>query len=249
MENKELEGRVSLVTGASGGIGRAVALKLAALGSKVALNYWQHQETAQQVAHEIESFGGETFLIKADVRDSVSVKAMMHAVRDKWDSIDILINNAGILRNELLLRLPEESWDEVIDVNLKGAYLCSKFALLSMMDQNWGRIINISSVAAIRGNIGQTNYSAAKGGLISFTRSLAREVGSRNITVNAIAPGMIETDMMDTIPEKYKQDIMLRLAIPRAGKPEEVAELAGFLAGEHAAYITAQVINVDGGLI
>ena len=249
METRELEGRVSLVTGASRGIGRAVALKLVELGSKVVINYSQNLEMAEQVLYEIERKGGNAFVIKADVKDSASVKSMMRTIRDKWDKVDILVNNAGIIRNELLLRLSEESWDEVLDVDLKGAYLCSKFALLSMMDQGWGRIINISSVAAIRGNIGQTNYSAAKGGLISFTRSLAREVGSHNITVNAIAPGMIETNMMESIPDGYRVDVMSRLAIPRAGKPEEVAELVGFLAGEKAGYITAQVINVDGGLI
>jgi 3-oxoacyl-[acyl-carrier protein] reductase len=246
---RELAGKVAMVTGASRGLGRAIAIRLASLGARVALNYHHRAENARQVAQVIEATGAKTLTIQADVRDASSVKAMMNQVIHEWDKIDILVNNAGIVRNGLLLHMADDAWQEVLDTNLKGAYLCSKYALPSMLDQGWGRIINISSVAALRGNYGQSNYAAAKGGLISLTRSLAREVGSRGVTVNAVAPGLIATDMMQTVPENYQQEIMSRLAIPRVGQPEDVAGLVCFLAGEHAGYITAQVIGVDGGLI
>lgn len=249
MDAKELTGKVALVTGGSRGIGRAISLKLASLGARVAVNYARSEEAAAEVVDSIKAGGAEAAAYQADVRDAASVRAMVRGIAERWDVIDILVNNAGIVRNELLPRLSEEDWDDVIDTTLKGAYLCCRFALRGMLDRCWGRIINISSVAALRGNYGQANYSAAKGGLISMTRSLAREVGSRSITVNAIAPGMIETDMMDTIPEAYRKEVFARLAIPRAGKAEDVAELVAFLSSERASYITAQVIAVDGGLI
>ena len=249
MESKEMEGRVALVTGASRGLGRAIAVRLAASGAKVAVNYLSSDEDAHSVAGEIERQGGKAMLVKADIADSAAVKAMTREIIENWEKIDILVNNAGIVRDNLLPRMPDEAWDEVINTNLRGAYLCTKLALRSMMEQYWGRIINITSLAGLIGNPGQANYSAAKGGLIAFTKSVAREVGSRNITVNAIAPGFITTDMTDKLPQEAKEAILSRIPLKRYGTPDDVAELATFLASERASYITAQVICIDGGVI
>ena len=244
----ELEGRVSLVTGASRGIGKAIALKLASLGSKVAVNYREREAEANSVIEAIASQGGgEAIAIKADVADTEAVKAMVEQVTDRWGSIDILVNNAGITRDTLVLRMGDKDWDEVIDTNLRGAYLCTKFALRSMIRQRRGRIINISSIAGVMGNPGQSNYAASKGGLIAFTKSVAREIGSRNITVNAVAPGFIVTDMTDKLPSERKESVRAIIPLQRFGEPEDVAELVAFLASEKAGYITGQVICIDGG--
>jgi len=249
MEPKELEGKVSLVTGASRGLGRAIALRLASLGSKVAINYLASEQAAASLLKEIEAGGGEAMLAKANVADAKEVRAMVREVVGRWEKLDILVNNAGIVKDDLLPRMADEAWDEVINTNLRGAYLCTKFAVRSMMEQLWGRVINIASLAGLVGNMGQANYSAAKGGLIAFTKSVARELGSRNITVNAIAPGFIATGMTDKLPQETRNAILSRIPLQRFGTPEDVAELVAFLSSERAGYITAQVICIDGGVI
>jgi 3-oxoacyl-[acyl-carrier protein] reductase len=248
----ELEGKVALVTGASRGMGKAIALKLAGLGSKVAVNYVaieaSNKVDADDLVESIIRLGGEAISVEADVRDSETVKAMVEQVADKWNKIDILVNNAGINRDTLLLRMSDDAWDDVININLRGAYLCTKFVLKSMMRQEWGRIINISSVTGIVGNAGQSNYAASKGGLIAFTKSVAREMGSRNITVNAVAPGYIITGMTDKLPSERKEAVLSMIPLQRFGQPEDVAELVAFLASDRAGYITGQAITIDGGL-
>ncbi|RLI19837.1 3-oxoacyl-[acyl-carrier-protein] reductase [Candidatus Bathyarchaeota archaeon] len=246
----ELEGKVSLVTGASRGIGRAIALKLANLGSKVAVNYRSTASNKADAANAVESIirlGREAMPVEADIRDGEAVKTMVEQVIAKWDKIDILVNNAGINRDTLLLRMSDDAWDDVINTNLRGAYLCTKFAVRYMMRQEWGRIINISSVVGRVGNAGQSNYAAAKGGIIAFTKSIAREMGSRNITANTVAPGFIVTEMTNKLPLERRESMLAMIPLQRLGQPEDVAELVGFLATERAGYITGQVITIDGG--
>lgn len=247
---KEFEGKVTLITGASRGIGKGIALKMASLGSKVVINYRSNDEEAAKVLAEIEQGGGQAMLAKCDITDSAAVKAMTRQIVDKWEKIDILVNNAGIVKDNLLLRMRDADWDDVLNTNLRGAFLCTKFALRTMMDNFWGRIVNIASLAGITGNMGQANYSASKGGLIAFTKAVAREVGSRNITSNVICPGYIVTEMTGgAFTEEMQEELLKRIPVARLGTTEDVANMVAFLASDRAGYVSAQVISIDGGLI
>ncbi|MBI2831347.1 MAG: 3-oxoacyl-[acyl-carrier-protein] reductase [Chloroflexi bacterium] len=249
MTSGELQGKVALVTGASRGIGKAVALKLSSLGAKLAINHIAPEKAnADAVVAILAQQGGEALALEADIRNSEAVKNMVQAITDKWGTLDILVNNAGITKDTLVLRMSDEAWDDVLDINLRGAFVCTRAALRPMVRQKSGRIVSMSSISGIMGTAGQGNYSASKAGLIGFTKSVAREVGGMNITVNAIAPGFIMTDMTDRLPQERKDAILSMVSLRRFGKPEEVAELIAFLASERAGYITGQVIGIDGGM-
>ena len=243
-----LSGQRALVTGASRGIGRAVALRLASEGASVALNYNSGKEEAEAVAAEIAAAGGSAVTLRGNVADAAQAEALVDAAAEALGGLDILVNNAGITRDNLLMRLSEDDWDAVIDTNLKGAFLCTKAAIRPMLRQRSGRIVNMSSVVALTGNPGQANYTAAKAGLIGFTRTVAREVASRGITVNAIAPGFIATQMVDSIPEELQAQIRERIPLGAFGTPEDVAGCVAFLVSADAAYVTGQVLSIDGGL-
>ena len=243
-----LEGKVAVVTGASRGIGRAIALELARRGAAVVVNYNRAADKAQEVVAAIRAAGGQAEAFQADVADFQQAKALIDFAVKTVGGIHILVNNAGITRDNLIMLMKEEEWDTVIATNLKGTFNCSKAAVRPMMRKRWGRIINISSVAGTIGNPGQTNYSASKAGQIGFTKALAREVASRNITVNAIAVGYIETDIWEGVPEEARQQILQMIPLGRKGEPEEVAYMVAFLASDQAAYITGQVIGVNGGM-
>ncbi len=244
----DLKGKVALITGASRGIGKGIAKMLAEEGAKVVVNYASNHQAAEETVAEIKEIGGEAIAIQADISQEQQVKSLVQVILDKWERIDILVNNAGITRDGLLLRIKETDWDTVLDINLKGTFLCSKAVLKPMMRQRFGRIINITSVVGIAGNAGQTNYSAAKAGIIGFTKSLAKEVASRGITVNAIAPGYIATDMTAGLSEKVIKDLEQQIPAGRVGEPEDIAVLAAFLVSPAASYLTGQIIAVDGGL-
>ena len=243
-----LEGRIALVTGSSRGIGEVIALRLARDGAKVAVNYYTGTEAASKVVESILAIGGDSFAVGADVSQEDQVESMLEQVAQRWGKLDILVNNAGITRDKLLLRMGSKEWDDVINVNLRGAYLCTKLALPHMMRQRYGRIVNMSSVVGLTGNPGQVNYAASKAGLIGLTKAAAREVASRNITVNAVAPGYITTAMVNKLSEEARQAVLARIPMARFGTPEDVAEAVGFLCSEGAGYITGQVIGIDGGL-
>lgn len=246
--SERLKGQVAIVTGASRGIGRAVAIALATEGAKVVVNYAKSSQAADAVVAEIEAMGSEAIALQADVAQPDQVDALFSAVLDRWNRIDILVNNAGIARDTLLIRMKLEDWQAVIDLNLTGVFLCTKAASKVMLKQRSGRIINVTSVVGEIGNAGQANYSAAKAGVIGFTKTIAKEVASRGITVNAVAPGFITTDM--TADVKAGEEIMKMIPLGRYGQPDEVAGLIQFLAADAAAaYITGQVINIDGGMV
>jgi len=243
----DLSGKVVLVTGASRGIGKAIAGSMAARGALLAVNNMD-METARSAADDIVASGGTALAVCADVTDGEAVNSIVDAVVAHYGRLDVLVNNAGITRDQLLIRMSDDDWDRVLSVNLKGAFLCTRAALRPMIKNRWGRIISIASIVGITGNAGQANYAASKAGLIGFTRSVAREVASRGITANAIAPGFIDTDMTSALSEEQRGEIAARIPLGCLGQPSDVASLAVFLASDEARYITGQVICIDGGL-
>jgi 3-oxoacyl-[acyl-carrier protein] reductase len=244
-----LDGKVAIVTGASRGIGRAVAVALARQGAKVVINFAGNSVAANEVLAEITKAGGDAMLYQADIANGEAVEAMVKATIDTYGRVDILVNNAGITRDNLLMRMKEEDWDAVINTNLKGIFLCTKAVARPMMKQRTGKIINMTSVVGVMGNAGQGNYAAAKAGVIGFTKSMAKELASRNITVNAIAPGFIATDMTHMLSEDVKTGLSDKIPLGRLGDPEDIAQVVVFLASDAANYITGQTVNVDGGMV
>ena len=243
-----LKDRVALVTGASRGIGKEIALTLASYGATVIINYNGSEERATEVLEEIKANGGKGIVYQADVSDFNQVKQMMDDIKKQFGSIHILVNNAGITKDNLILRMSEDEFNDVIDINLKGVFNCLRNISPIMLKQRYGRIINISSIVGIHGNPGQVNYSAAKAGVIGMTKSLAKELGSRGITVNAVAPGYIDTDMTKVLKDDLKDKIKQEIPLRRLGEAKDVAALVAFLASDNSAYITGQTIQVDGGL-
>lgn len=243
-----LEGNVALVTGASRGIGRAIAITLAEAGADVVVNYAGSEQAASEVVSKIEAMNRQSFKVQADVGISSEVEDMIKQVMDRFGKLDILVNNAGITRDNLIMRMKEEEFDQVIHTNLKGVFNCIKAVTRPMMKQRSGRIINISSVVGVLGNAGQANYVAAKAGVIGLTKSTARELATRGITVNAVAPGFIETEMTDKLSDDMKNQLQGQIPLSRLGQPEDIAHVVRFLASQDSAYITGQTIHVDGGM-
>ncbi len=241
--------KVALVTGASRGIGRAIALELAQRGYDVAINYAGSEDKAKEVAASVEQLGRKAIVVKADVTNESDVKSMVKSVITELGSIDVLVNNAGITRDNLLIRMKEDEFDQVINTNLKGVFLCMKAASRPMMKQRSGKIINISSVVGISGNPGQMNYVAAKSGVIGMTKTAAKELASRNILVNAVAPGFIDTDMTEQLDDSIRAELLKMIPLERLGKAKDVAKVVAFLASDDANYITGQTIQVDGGMV
>jgi 3-oxoacyl-[acyl-carrier protein] reductase len=241
-------GRLAIVTGGGRGIGRAVAVRLAAEGANVAISYRSNDDAAQETAEAVREAGVECELFKGDVASPEDVQVLFEGVSDAFGRLDILVNNAGVTRDNLIMRMKEEEFDEVLRTNLGGTYLCTRAALRPMIRARWGRIVNVSSVVGLVGNAGQANYAASKAGIIGFTKSVAREVAQRGITANAVAPGYVETELTGSLPENVKETIRTQVPMGRFGEAQEVAEVVTFLAGEGAGYVTGQTIAVDGGM-
>lgn len=244
-----LSGKIAVITGAGRGIGRAIALQFAGYGAKVVVNYRNSITQVEELLTEIKNAGGEAVAVRADVSREEEAKNLLNEAVKQYGRLDILVNNAGITKDNLLMRMTEEEFDSVLDINLKGTFFCLKHAASIMLKQRSGKIINISSVVGITGNVGQTNYAASKAGVIGMTKSVARELASRGITVNAVAPGFIRTDMTDALSDKVKEATIENIPLKRYGTVEEVAGAVSFLASEAANYITGQVLQVDGGMV
>jgi len=243
-----LNSKTAIVTGAARGIGRAVALNLAESGVSLVLNYYQNEEAALGLVKEIDALGGRCVLVQGDVSNPGDAQKLIDSALENFNELDILINNAGINKDNLLIRMKEEEFQRVVDINLLGTFYCTKYASKIMMKKRFGRIVNVSSVVGIAGNAGQSNYAASKAGIIGFTKSVAKELATRNITVNAIAPGYIKTDMTDQLSEEQKDRILSRVPLGRFGLPEDVANMVNFLISDKADYITGQVFRIDGGM-
>ncbi len=244
-----LSGKTAIITGASRGIGAEIARKMAQAGAKIVVNYSGSQAKAEAVVEEIKNNGGEAIAVKANVSDADAVKAMVEQTMQTFGSVDILVNNAGITRDNLMMRMKDDEWDDVINTNLKGVFICTKAVTRQMMKQRSGRIVNIASIVGVMGNAGQANYVAAKAGVIGLTKTTARELASRNITANAVAPGFITTDMTDQLGEDIQKTMLAQIPLGRFGKPEEVAKAALFLASDDASYMTGQTLHLDGGMV
>tara|TARA_Y100000814_G_scaffold98204_1_gene68099 strand:- start:402 stop:1157 length:756 start_codon:yes stop_codon:yes gene_type:complete len=247
-DTNSLVGKTALVTGASKGIGRASAIELATMGANIVVNYNTSEEEAEQTVKLVKALGVESFSHKANVGDLNEVTKMASTAEEIFGQVDILVNNAGVIDDGLLLRMKDEAWERVINTNLNGTFYCSRAVLRSMVKARWGRIINIGSVVGLRGNIGQTNYTASKAAINGFTFALAKEVATRNITVNTITPGYIHTDTVDVLSDKQKDTIMTWIPMQRFGEVEDISAMVGYLASQKAKYVTGQVISVDGGM-
>jgi 3-oxoacyl-[acyl-carrier protein] reductase len=244
-----VEGRVALVTGGGRGIGRAIAIRLAEGGTRVAISYRANDAAAEETANLVREAGAACELFKGDVATPEDVEALIRGIGEAFGPVEILVNNAGATRDNILLRMKDTEFDEVLATNLKGSYLCTRAVLRGMVRARWGRIVNVSSIVGLLGNAGQANYAASKAGIIGFTKSVAREVAGRGITANAVAPGYVETELTGSLPENIKQQILGQVPVGRFGEVEEVAEVIAFLASDSAAYITGQTIAVDGGMV